>query len=202
MPIVSFGSTVGARMQPETSKAKAQITEDHFDHASTGRDAIDMLTREISTQLDLRENAAAKPKELTTSAVTLMEKSNGTVTPVGVSSSVGTLMEATTQRRPISGNHSEKPMDLERTSTSPEENAPAKAPWTSLFARNRCATNGMSLSYIPPKIVNGQPMAQLVKSEVNKEHGSPNFVNHKATYRLGYVPTEEDKAAEVDGRSH
>jgi hypothetical protein len=25
-------------------------------------------------------------------------------------------------------------------------------------------------------------------------------VNHKATYRLGYVPTEEDKAAEVDGR--
>lgn len=25
-------------------------------------------------------------------------------------------------------------------------------------------------------------------------------MNHKATYRLGYVPTEEDKAAEVDGR--
>ncbi|OIT07238.1 hypothetical protein A4A49_30794 [Nicotiana attenuata] len=44
-----------------------------------------------------------------------------------------------------------------------------KAPWTTLFQKNRFATNGMSLSYIPLQIVDGQSMVQLDKSEVEEE---------------------------------
>ncbi|XP_019233638.1 PREDICTED: uncharacterized protein LOC109214193 [Nicotiana attenuata] len=45
----------------------------------------------------------------------------------------------------------------------------AKAPWTTLFQKNRFASNGMSLSYIPPLLVDGEPVVQLDKVEVEEE---------------------------------
>ncbi|XP_019224481.1 PREDICTED: uncharacterized protein LOC109206146 [Nicotiana attenuata] len=41
--------------------------------------------------------------------------------------------------------------------------------WSNLFQKNRSAANGMSLSYIPPEIVNGQVIVQLDKEEVESE---------------------------------
>ncbi|XP_070036263.1 uncharacterized protein [Nicotiana tomentosiformis] len=49
------------------------------------------------------------------------------------------------------------------------ETTKPKALWTTLFQKNRFATNGTSLSYIPPQIIDGQPMVQLDKLEVEED---------------------------------
>lgn len=41
--------------------------------------------------------------------------------------------------------------------------------WTGLFNRNRAATNGMSLDYIPPELVDGSVIVNLDKGETEKE---------------------------------
>ncbi|OIS97609.1 hypothetical protein A4A49_62384 [Nicotiana attenuata] len=41
--------------------------------------------------------------------------------------------------------------------------------WTSLFAGNRSSENGIKLSYIPPKIVDGKTVVQLEKEDVDKD---------------------------------
>ncbi|XP_075081949.1 uncharacterized protein LOC142166464 [Nicotiana tabacum] len=41
--------------------------------------------------------------------------------------------------------------------------------WTGLFNRNRVATNGMSLDYIPPELVEGSIIVKLDKGETEKE---------------------------------
>ncbi|XP_060182421.1 uncharacterized protein LOC132612097 [Lycium barbarum] len=41
--------------------------------------------------------------------------------------------------------------------------------WTSLFASNRSSKNGMKLTYIPPEIVEGKPVAQLEQEEMDSE---------------------------------
>lgn len=38
--------------------------------------------------------------------------------------------------------------------------------WTNLFKGNRLATNGMTLSYIPLQLIDGQPVVQLEESKV------------------------------------
>ncbi|XP_070034451.1 uncharacterized protein [Nicotiana tomentosiformis] len=41
--------------------------------------------------------------------------------------------------------------------------------WTNLFKGNRSAANSMTLSYIPPQLVDGQPVVQLEEEEVAPE---------------------------------
>lgn len=43
------------------------------------------------------------------------------------------------------------------------------ATWASLFKDNRSAQNGMNLTYIPPKLVNGKIVVQLDENEVEQE---------------------------------
>ncbi|KAK4707162.1 hypothetical protein R3W88_033301 [Solanum pinnatisectum] len=43
------------------------------------------------------------------------------------------------------------------------------ATWTSLFTNNRATISGLILKYIPPEIVNGQPVVQLIQEEVDRE---------------------------------
>ncbi|KAH0686274.1 hypothetical protein KY289_017032 [Solanum tuberosum] len=55
-----------------------------------------------------------------------------------------------------------KPID------EPIEDPPASN-WTNLFAKNRAATNGLNLEYIPPKMVDGKQIVELAQEEIDKE---------------------------------
>ncbi|XP_070037241.1 uncharacterized protein [Nicotiana tomentosiformis] len=101
----------------------------------------------ISKRLDL-----TSPVSVGSVAATLTVPANGTV---------NVLKPAQNQV-----NSSEKSAEAEVVRASEAE---PKAPWATLFQKNRFTTNGMSLSYIPPQIVDGQPMVQLDKSEVEAE---------------------------------
>ncbi|OIT02003.1 hypothetical protein A4A49_07162 [Nicotiana attenuata] len=46
---------------------------------------------------------------------------------------------------------------------------PVAPVWANLFARNRVASNGLALSYIPPTIVDGSVVIQLDPTETAKE---------------------------------
>ncbi|XP_070031557.1 uncharacterized protein [Nicotiana tomentosiformis] len=63
-------------------------------------------------------------------------------------------------------NSSEKSAKAEVVRASEAE---PKSPWATLFQKNIFVTNGMSLSYIPPQIIDGQHMVQLDKSEIEAE---------------------------------
>ncbi|KAH0644762.1 hypothetical protein KY284_032646 [Solanum tuberosum] len=41
--------------------------------------------------------------------------------------------------------------------------------WTSLFTNNRAAANGLLLDYMPPQMLDGKPVVQLDKNEMNLE---------------------------------
>lgn len=55
-----------------------------------------------------------------------------------------------------------------RSTNTAKENL-TEAPWAKLFAGNRSAENGMPLTYITPKVVNGQYVVNLAKLEVENE---------------------------------
>ncbi|OIT23096.1 hypothetical protein A4A49_32146 [Nicotiana attenuata] len=65
--------------------------------------------------------------------------------------------------------------DLASTSKSTPDLAPviekkgATDTWTSLFAGSCSSENGLKLSYIPPKIIDGKTDVQLEKEDVDKE---------------------------------
>ncbi|WMV19836.1 hypothetical protein MTR67_013221 [Solanum verrucosum] len=46
---------------------------------------------------------------------------------------------------------------------------PPASNWTNLFAKNRAATNGLNLEYIPPKMVDGKQIVELAQEEIDKE---------------------------------
>lgn len=41
-------------------------------------------------------------------------------------------------------------------------------PWANLFAQNQNASKGMSLSFIPPTLVEGKPVVHLEAAEIEK----------------------------------
>lgn len=63
---------------------------------------------------------------------------------------------------------------------------PLEGTWASLFVNNRTAGQGMTLSYIPPEIVNGKPMAQLDPKEINRN--TLIWKNALIVYVLGETP--------------
>lgn len=58
--------------------------------------------------------------------------------------------------------------------------------WTSLFANNRAAANGLSLDYIPPQMLDGKPVVQLDKNEMNLE--TQKWNSALIAYFIGDVP--------------
>lgn len=67
-------------------------------------------------------------------------------------------------------------LDLNTNGTVPSEpllgsvtDAPAETRWTSLFAGNRTEKNGLSLKFVAPELINGNPVVQLDKQEVEQE---------------------------------
>ncbi|KAH0679268.1 hypothetical protein KY284_020353 [Solanum tuberosum] len=58
--------------------------------------------------------------------------------------------------------------------------------WTNLFTNNRVAVNGLSLDYIPPQMMDGKPVVQLDKDEVNLEIQKWNSA--LIAYFIGNVP--------------
>ncbi|XP_049414593.1 uncharacterized protein LOC125877301 [Solanum stenotomum] len=62
-----------------------------------------------------------------------------------------------------------------------------KKPWTDLFATNRLATRGMNLNYIPPVIVDGQKVVEILPEDVvqDDEKWAPSIV----VYVVGTTPS-------------
>ncbi|KAK6791911.1 hypothetical protein RDI58_010992 [Solanum bulbocastanum] len=58
--------------------------------------------------------------------------------------------------------------------------------WTNLFTNNRAVVNGLSLDYIPPQMLDGKPIVQLDKNEVNLEIQKWNSA--LIAYFIGDVP--------------
>ncbi|KAG5599914.1 hypothetical protein H5410_031284 [Solanum commersonii] len=44
-----------------------------------------------------------------------------------------------------------------------------KKPWADLFATNRLATRGMNLNYIPPVIVDGEKVVEILPEDVAQD---------------------------------
>ncbi|OIT22904.1 hypothetical protein A4A49_56033, partial [Nicotiana attenuata] len=71
----------------------------------------------------------------------------------------------------------------------PEQAAKGKATdptWSGLFTRNRAATNGMSLDYIPSELVEGSLMVKLDKEETNRE--ADKWTTALVVYVIGETP--------------
>ncbi|KAH0764709.1 hypothetical protein KY285_000580 [Solanum tuberosum] len=51
----------------------------------------------------------------------------------------------------------------------PEKGKTAESPWANLFKGNRASDNGMSLTYIPPDLIDGKPVVKLDAIEVGEE---------------------------------
>ncbi|XP_059278818.1 uncharacterized protein LOC132033000 [Lycium ferocissimum] len=103
-------------------------------------------------------------------------------------------MEKPRETRSIGG---VTPMQLMAVKETREEQKPAQQPeegnmrqtrtWTSLFANNRNAANGMPLSFIPPIIVDGEPMVVIESSETAAQ--TKEWSNALILYVMGETPS-------------
>nr|XP_033516336.1 uncharacterized protein LOC117280697 [Nicotiana tomentosiformis] len=142
VPIVSFESSVGARIQGDGTLK-----------AATMASFVQMAEEIRFVEIGSTSNSSGISKKLT------MNEPPKTTT------------EAIIQR-----NTESKAVEINETVTSEQksteqivEAAKQVGAWTNLFKENRSATNGMTLSYIPPQIVNGQTVVQLEVEEVEPE---------------------------------
>lgn len=158
-PLATFVSSVITRNQPSMEKSTQEITTPPSvpiaNPAKNGGTACEIGSSStntgISKRLDL--NTLVTIGQLATSP------------PVPENGTIDLVNQAQNQVS-IQGN-SEK-STVEEAAMANKTTRP-KASWTTLFQKNRCATNGMSLSYILPQIVDGQPMVQLDELEVEEE---------------------------------
>ncbi|XP_060217285.1 uncharacterized protein LOC132644699 [Lycium barbarum] len=80
-------------------------------------------------------------------------------------------------------------MEKEQKDLPPEEYADEEGGrnnWASLFAKNRTATSGLPLTYIPPTIINGKPMVVLEDVELEKKTNE--WQNALVVYVVGGNP--------------
>nr|XP_009597092.1 uncharacterized protein LOC104093083 [Nicotiana tomentosiformis]XP_009597093.1 uncharacterized protein LOC104093083 [Nicotiana tomentosiformis] len=151
VPIVTFGSSVGAHMQPESTNLETElITPTHLSKVRNPNEAW-----RSSTPI-----GAAKKLQLSSDFT--IEKRNG-----AVESSIehdSTTIEAVVQ---------EPNETVLKQGTDPIASIQEKPtqPWVNLFSKNKTMENGMALSYIAPQIVNGKIVIQLEKEEVERETG-------------------------------
>ncbi|KAK4354384.1 hypothetical protein RND71_026578 [Anisodus tanguticus] len=58
------------------------------------------------------------------------------------------------------------PLELEKEVQAQETQAKT---WSEMFSHNRAATNGVPLTFIPPKVINGKLVVQIERAKVAKE---------------------------------
>ncbi|KAK4710278.1 hypothetical protein R3W88_004791 [Solanum pinnatisectum] len=149
IPIVTFGSTVG--VQGSNRTPSTLVTPVHMPgvmHSGTMSNSLEQETK----QPDLEEAVVESPYNIISS-------------PRSTQGIVATVANGTVPESP-------------RTEVEDEyiEDPPIPQ-WSNLFTKNIAATNGLSLEYIPPKVVKGQQIIELAQEEINKEL-------HKWTYSL------------------
>ncbi|WMV37120.1 hypothetical protein MTR67_030505 [Solanum verrucosum] len=84
-----------------------------------------------------------------------------------------TLGSANGARIELEGKKEEGEVSINETGAPPvttkEKSKDLIESWANLFAKNRSVTNGMTLSYIPPQVIDGKSVIQLDKTNVDRE---------------------------------
>lgn len=163
VPIVTFGSSVGARTQAHELNSSAQVTPEHT-----------MGFKEIGAGSNRSEQSRG-PKKLDMSGSIVSKPDLTTQT----SETGQMLVPAIVRNGTIDGGAISE--EEEEPSDEPKE-----AAWTKLFTKNRATTNGMLLDYVPPILVNGQQVVQLNQEELDKELNK--WSSSLITYFIGETP--------------
>lgn len=117
--------------------------------------------------------------------------SSGVQKRLNLSSNLNMQLTGTAENHRTSPTQQPAPQDNDaETEVTTEEERPAVLEtndhWAGLFSKNRVASNGMSLTYIPPEVIEGNITVKLEKKETKAEIAK--WKNALVVYVVGDVP--------------
>lgn len=168
VPIYTNTTPPNSEKSPAKNNVDLKVAEDSVIE-STGRGAN-------SSDYGVGPSDNTTSVTVTCNTVSLPEMEEGTVTLSTVPSTADVVAQS--EKNINLDEHLVPPIVPDVTMQSPHQTLEsdttkeAKDPpkvWANLFQKNRFSSNGMALEYIPPVILDGKPVGQLMKEEMEEE---------------------------------